>query len=82
MPIEILEILPGRDWDTWRGYSQWLFIRFPPCKNKPKGDELRQMTRVARTTFIRRYGYEPLLIQNIEWSAWWRAGPMTEEAME
>ena len=82
MPIEILEALPGRDWDAWRGESAWLFLRFPIHIGKShclSPAVCRQMTEMARTAFIERHGYEPSLIQNIERSAWWRAGPVEEE---
>ena len=79
--IEPLEILPGRDWDPLRGYSCWLFIRFPVCGRwQMTTNKSRQMTRAARTAFVERHGCEPLLIQNIDRSAWWRAGPVEEEA--
>lgn len=80
MPIEVLEILPGRDYDRRRGYSCWLFIRFPACSPwQMTANKLRQMTEAARAAFVERHGYEPLLIQNIDRSAWWRAGPIEEE---
>lgn len=78
MPIKALEILSGRDYDRRRGYSRWLFIRFPVCNpHRMTANKLRQMTGAARAAFVERYGYdEPLLIQNIDRSAWWRAGPV------
>lgn len=79
MTIEALEIHPGRDWDSWRGYSQWLFIRFPVCPPyRRTANKLQQMTKAARKAFIERNGHEPLLIQNIQQSTWWRAGPVEE----
>lgn len=79
MTIEALEILPGHDWDPWRDYSQWLFIRFPICGRwQMTANKSRQMTEAVRTAFVERYGYGPPLIQSIEWSAWWRAGPIEE----
>ena len=77
MTIEILEITLGCDWDTWRGYSAWLYLRFPICGLwQMTANKLRQMRRLARTAFIERHGCEPLFIQNIERSTWWRAGPV------
>ena len=38
-----------------------------------------QMAAMARAAFIEEHGEEPLLIQNIERSAWWRAGPVEEK---
>lgn len=81
--IEILEALPGRDYDRQRGYSAWLYVRFPtcnPCQMTPY--KAWQMTKAVREAFIERYGYEPPLRQNIEYSAWWRAGPVEEEKDE
>lgn len=81
MPIEALEILPCRDWDPWRGFSLWLIIRFPVCGPwQVTASKRHQMTEAARAAFVERYGCEPPFIQNIEWSAWWRAGPVEEEA--
>lgn len=80
MTIEPLEILPGRDWDPRRKYSAWLYIRFPPCwPSQMTGNKRRQMTEAARAAFVERHGYEPPLIQNIQYSAWWRAGPVEVE---
>lgn len=80
MAIEILEILPGRDYDRLRGYSQWLFIRFPVCGPwQMTASKLQQMTNAARAAFVERYGYMPYQIQNIDRSAWWRAGPVRGE---
>lgn len=77
MTIEALEVLPGWDYDQKRGYSRWLFVRFPiynPCQLTL--NKRRQITEAARAAFVERYSEEPLLIQNIEGSAWWRAGPI------
>lgn len=80
MTIEALEILPGRDWDPWRGYSCWLFIRFPACGPWQMTRSKRcQMLKTALRAFFELYRCEPLFIQNIERSAWWRAGPVKEE---
>ena len=81
MAIEVLEALPCRDWDPWRGYSLWLIVHFPACGPwQMTANKCRQMTEATRAAFAERYGEEPLLIQNIERSAWWRAGPVEEEA--
>ena len=83
MMIEILEALPGRDYDRHRGYSAWLFIRFPIHAGKSHYLSLAvrgQMTEMARAAFAERYDEEPHFIQNIERSAWWRAGPVEEES--
>ena len=78
MTIEILEILDCRDWDPWRGFSLWLVVHLPPCGDwQMTANKSRQMTHAARAAFLERYGYEPLLIQNIQRSTWWRAGPVT-----
>lgn len=83
MTIDILEVLPCRDWDTWRGYSLWLIVRFPVCGPwQMTANKLRQMTEAARAAFVERYGKEPLFIQNIQRSAWWRAGPVEVERNE
>lgn len=80
MTIEALEILPCRDWDPRRGYSLWLAVRFPPCGPwQTTANKYGQMRELTRAAFVKRYGCEPLLIQNIERSAWWRAGPVEEE---
>ena len=81
MTIEALEILPSRDWDPWRGYSLWLIVRFPTQIGKSHHVPTwacRQMAELTRAAFVERHGYEPLLIQNIQRSAWWRAGPVEE----
>ena len=81
MSIKILEILPGRDYDRRRGYSCWLFVRFPirhPYRMRVRHRQQRR--EAAQAAFIKRYGYAPLLTQNIERSAWWRAGPVEEGA--
>ena len=78
MTIEILEIHRGRDWDPGRGYSAWLYVRFPPCKNAPTPSQVQQMTSLAHDAFVERHGCWPRLIQNIDRSAWWRAGPVEE----
>ena len=83
MTIEILEALPGRDYDRRRGYSAWLFIRFPIHVGKShclSPAVCGQMTEMARAAFIERHGCKPLFIQNIDRSAWWRAGPVEEVA--
>ena len=85
MTIEILEALPGRDYDRRRGYSAWLYVRFPIWIGKSHSLSLvvcRQMTEMARAAFIEQYDCEPLFIQNIKRSAWWRAGPVEEERNE
>lgn len=87
MTIEILEVLPGCDWDTWRGYSCWLYLRFPTRIGESHylpAWACCQMTKMARAAFVERHGCEPLFIQNIKRSAWWRAGPVeggTDEAL-
>lgn len=78
MTIEILEALPGRDYDRRRGYSAWLFMRFPYSKNPYRHHP--QRAEAARRAFIEQHGYEPYLIQRIGYSTWWRAGPVEEEA--
>ncbi len=82
MTVEILEILRGRDWDPGRGYSAWLYVRFPPCKNAPTIPQAQRMADLAGDAFIERYGRWPRHIQNIDRSAWWRAGPVEEEGNE
>jgi len=80
--IHALEILPGRDYDRRRGFSRWLYIRFPVCSPwQMTASKSQQMTEVARAAFVERYDYEPLLIQNVECSAWWRAGPVEGDTM-
>ena len=79
MTIEILEVLAGRDYDRRRGYSAWLYVRFPPCKNAPTVDQVQQMTDLAWDAFVERYDRWPHQIQNIDRSTWWRAGPVEEE---
>jgi len=37
------------------------------------------MTEAARMAFVERRGREPLFVQNIDGSAWWRVGPVEEK---
>ena len=79
MTIGILEALPGRDYDRRRGYSAWLFVRFPiRHPYRMKAYHRHQRVLAARAAFVERYGYAPYLVQHIDRSAWWRAGPVEE----